>query len=260
MSIFPGRENMPRTAFKVGKTYTRSQVFDQLNLQPHPTGGNWFTGYHTHDNTHFIFCGIGTAGRTGHDYNNRWVGVGVLEWYGKTSATANQPLIRRMTDPNAKVHLFYREDDRNPFTYGGLLKARKVVPVRPVKVIWEVVGIDRPVIPEELPQSDEYIEGARKRIEVNAYERDPKARAACLKHYGYACSVCEIVLEDIYGSIAARFVHVHHLVRLGSIGKSYRVDPVADLRPVCPNCHSILHREDPPLSIKELRKLVRGRS
>jgi 5-methylcytosine-specific restriction protein A len=36
------------------------------------------------------------------------------------------------------------------------------------------------------------------------------------------------------------------------------VDPVADLRPVCPNCHAMLHRDEPPLTIESLRQLRRG--
>ena len=33
----------------------------------------------------------------------------------------------------------------------------------------------------------------------------------------------------------------------------YELDPVADLRPVCPNCHAMLHRGESVLSIEELR-------
>jgi predicted HNH restriction endonuclease len=44
---------------------------------------------------------------------------------------------------------------------------------------------------------------------------------------------------------------------IAKIGKAYEVDPVKDLRPVCPNCHAILHRKDPPLTIEAARMLVR---
>jgi 5-methylcytosine-specific restriction protein A len=42
---------------------------------------------------------------------------------------------------------------------------------------------------------------------------------------------------------------------LASIGVSYTVDPIKDLRPVCPNCHAIIHRTDPPCSVDELRQI-----
>ena len=39
----------------------------------------------------------------------------------------------------------------------------------------------------DIVEEQEYVEGAKKRITVNAYERDPQARAACLKRHGYSC-------------------------------------------------------------------------
>jgi 5-methylcytosine-specific restriction protein A len=114
-----------------------------------------------------------------------------------------------------------------------------------------------PVLPDELPRDASYPEGARKSITVNAYERNPQARAACIAHFGLKCSVCDLLLEDRYGAIAAGFIHVHHTVPLAAAGPDYRINPRKDLRPVCPNCHAVLHRRTPPLSIAEARRLVR---
>ncbi|WP_250692893.1 hypothetical protein [Escherichia coli] len=41
--------------------------------------------------------------------------------------------------------------------------------------------------PDELPVAGDYIEGAKKNITVNAYERDPEARRACINHHGAVC-------------------------------------------------------------------------
>ncbi|MND65181.1 HNH endonuclease [Agrobacterium tumefaciens] len=86
-----------------------------------------------------------------------------------------------------------------------------------------------------------YIEGALKEIKVNGYERDRRARQACIDHYGTDCQVCGLDFESRYGEIGAGFIHVHHVVPLASIGEQYEVDPVKDLIPVCPNCHAMLH-------------------
>ena len=51
-------------------------------------------------------------------------------------------------------------------------------------------------IPEELPEGIEYTEGAVQSIRVNKYERDKKARDACLSHYGYVCQVCRVKLSN----------------------------------------------------------------
>ena len=118
-------------------------------------------------------------------------------------------------------------------------------------------GLITPPLPEELPVGERFVEGTRKTISVNAYERDPLARSRCLEHYGFRCAVCDVLLAERYGDIARELIHVHHLVKISRAGKSYEVDPVRDLRPVCPNCHAILHRKDPPLSIGAAKSLLR---
>jgi 5-methylcytosine-specific restriction protein A len=104
------------------------------------------------------------------------------------------------------------------------------------------------------------MEGMKKTIIVNSYERNPKARELCIKKYGYLCSVCNINFEDIYGEIGKKFIHVHHLVPISKIRNSYQIDPIQDLRPVCPNCHAMLHKRNPPFSIDELKSIIRKES
>lgn len=98
------------------------------------------------------------------------------------------------------------------------------------------------------------VEGALQRITVNRYERDPVARQKCIDHFGAACVVCGFDFEKRYGAIGAGFIHVHHLVDIASIGGRYQVDPVMDLRPVCPNCHAMLHQERPAISVESLKQ------
>lgn len=111
-------------------------------------------------------------------------------------------------------------------------------------------------IPEEIVSEDRYIEGATRRIAVNAYERNREARRICLKHHGTRCTICAIDLELVYGSIAQGFIHVHHLKPLSEVGVQYEVDPITDLRPVCPNCHSIIHLGKRTRSIEEVKELL----
>ncbi len=113
-------------------------------------------------------------------------------------------------------------------------------------------------LPEELSEKvlTRLPEGAKKSIVVNAYERNPKAREECLQHYGTDCAVCGFNFGEAFGELGEGFIHVHHLTPLSSIGESYDVNPIQDLRPVCPNCHAMLHRKkDAVLSIEELIKI-----
>lgn len=102
-----------------------------------------------------------------------------------------------------------------------------------------------------------FIEGTANQITQTRYERNPYARIACLEHYGFTCSVCTFNFVSRYGKLGSNFIHVHHLTQVATIGKAYTVDPINDLRPVCPNCHAMLHRRNPPLTIDELKSLLK---
>lgn len=107
--------------------------------------------------------------------------------------------------------------------------------------------------PDELEPGKKYIEGARKQVKVNAFERNSRARKACVNHYGCRCVACGVSFEEKYGEIGKGFIHVHHLKPLSLTVAEYQLDPIADLRPVCPNCHAMLHRSnDVVISVEEL--------
>src|SRR5215510_9310096 len=110
--------------------------------------------------------------------------------------------------------------------------------------------------PNEVGEAEEYIEVAVQRVLVNRYERDPKARAKTIEPYGLRCQACGFDFETTYGVLGEGFIHVHHTVPLSKLGRSYVVDPINDLRPVCPNCHAMLHKRVPPYTIDELRAIM----
>lgn len=111
--------------------------------------------------------------------------------------------------------------------------------------------------PDDVSNKDDFEEGAVRTVMVNAFERNALARQRCIEHYGLACSVCALEFGARYGPFGQGLIHVHHLKPLAVIGHSYKVDPIADLRPVCPNCHAVIHRSDPPLSIETLRAALK---
>ena len=118
-------------------------------------------------------------------------------------------------------------------------------------------AFEQPVYADEVPTGDAYWEGAVVQRLVNAHERSPAARHACLEYWGTDCSVCDMDAADVYGVDASRFVHVHHLLPLASLSEPMATDPKEHLRPVCPSCHVVLHMTDPPTSILELRSRLR---
>ena len=112
-----------------------------------------------------------------------------------------------------------------------------------------------------LPHTDMYsdvaaVEGERISIELSHAERSPANRRACLAIHGYACKGCGDRLKLRYGDIAERLIEVHHINPLSTMNAPKPVDPLTELVPLCPNCHAVVHRKVPPLTLHELQALV----
>lgn len=137
-------------------------------------------------------------------------------------------------------------------TFDGIVR-RNPHPVAAPNTSSDVV----PILTEEVLAPTEYFEGATISVSVNAYERNPKARAACLRHFGLSCAVCGFNFKEHYGNAAEKIIHVHHLLPLHAVGKQYSVNPISDLRPVCPNCHAVIHSKSEALSIEAVKAMLR---
>lgn len=137
---------------------------------------------------------------------------------------------------------------------GGVQVPAAVVPT--LEALWHshVPSRTAQALADEVTPGVHYMEGAVQAVLVNRYERDPRARVACLNAHGMRCVVCDFSFEDRYGELGAGFIHVHHLVPLSTHGEPRALDPIKDLRPVCANCHAMLHRGcERPRTIEELR-------
>lgn len=118
-------------------------------------------------------------------------------------------------------------------------------------------GIER--LPTEIPPYDEerfFVEGKVLKIYVNKYERSIEARLKCIAHFGSKCYACEFDFGKVYGDFYDGYIHVHHKRPISEIGKEYNVDPINDLVPLCPNCHSVVHLAKPILAVEELKNLI----
>ena len=111
-------------------------------------------------------------------------------------------------------------------------------------------------LPDEVPA--EYREGHATQVFVNRYERDRKARRKCIDMHGSVCCVpgCGFDFGEVYGAEAKGYIHVHHRRSLAKIGREYKVDPIKDLLPVCPNCHAMLHMGGKDREIDDVSKLL----
>lgn len=95
-------------------------------------------------------------------------------------------------------------------------------------------------------------------------ERNPKAtkakKASVLKKQGYLqCEVCGFIFENTYGELGKDYIECHHIVPLSEIDVQ-RETKISDLALVCANCHRMLHRKKPLLSIQDLKKIISSNS
>jgi len=116
---------------------------------------------------------------------------------------------------------------------------------------------NNPFLASELEKQKSYSEGTPNQVVVTKYERNPYARKTCIEYYGFTCVVCNFNFEKYYGNLGKDFIHVHHLKQIADIGKEYTINPIKDLRPVCPNCHAMIHKRKEPYSIEEIKKQIK---
>ena len=114
------------------------------------------------------------------------------------------------------------------------------------------------IIKPDFKSPDEYKEGRVSYVHAVGYERNQDARKACIAHYGCKCSICGFDFEKIYGEdIGKDFIEVHHIVPIHERKGEYKVDPIRDLRPLCSNCHSMIHRRNPVYAPEEISDFLK---
>lgn len=101
-----------------------------------------------------------------------------------------------------------------------------------------------------------FVEGRVSDVVMKRRERDPKARSACLAAYGFNCYACGINLKSKYCGLDVEVIHVHHEEPLSQSEGAREIYPIATMKPLCPNCHAVIHSRTPPYSITEIRGML----
>jgi 5-methylcytosine-specific restriction protein A len=114
------------------------------------------------------------------------------------------------------------------------------------------------IYPDDLSDtSPEYLEGKKKTVLINTYERNTAARQKCIDHYGAICFICGFNFSKAYGEECEGLIHVHHLKKVSEADTEYVVNPINDLRPVCPNCHMVLHSRKEGFEIDDVKNILK---
>lgn len=116
-------------------------------------------------------------------------------------------------------------------------------------------------------EDDMISEGKTITKENTIKKRSGKLRMAAIERYRDTngklyCVVCGFCFENCYGDIGKDFIEIHHespVYQYSDDGfESYISEAVMKVKPVCSNCHRMIHRDaKTPLSISEIKKLLK---
>ncbi|MCM1500795.1 MAG: HNH endonuclease [Clostridium sp.] len=179
-------------------------------------------------------------------------------------------------EKNLKVEVYINQQSRNMYeqaSWGGDWKTFKIRATRIMLgetednnikfsvVEWAGITVGMMLALLNIESFNEekkgFLEGGVQKALVNRYERDPANRELCLASNGYLCQICGFDFEKVYGKLGQYFIHVHHIEKVSTHENQYYLDPTTDLIPICPNCHAMLHRVDPPMNPEQLRYLMK---
>jgi len=142
--------------------------------------------------------------------------------------------------------------------YGDVDRLRKVASAIRQAVLEPSTG----ELPPPPPDCTEAAEGALLTRMHFAHERSrriveaKKARAAAVGQL--TCNVCGFDFEVTYGVIGRGFIECHHRLPLSDLAAGHRTK-LADLALVCANCHRMIHRRRPWLTVEDLQSEVSAR-
>ena len=109
---------------------------------------------------------------------------------------------------------------------------------------------------EEQPPTVGYAEGGAATSQSTRYERDRRNRAAAIAIWGCKCRACGLDFGDRYGDAAKGYIEVHHTTPVSVLEPGTVINPARDLVPLCPNCHAVAHRREPPFTVDEIRTML----
>jgi 5-methylcytosine-specific restriction protein A len=108
---------------------------------------------------------------------------------------------------------------------------------------------------------DEFPEGKELTELHKRKERNPKVvlrkKKKVLQERGkLECEVCGFDFVKIYGQLGYGFSECHHTVPVSELTEGHKTK-LSDMVIVCANCHRMLHKSRPLISIGELRAVVK---
>lgn len=112
---------------------------------------------------------------------------------------------------------------------------------------------------KEIDEEERFPEGKEKYRIHKSKERNQKLIAlkkhkSFLQNPNLPCEICGFSFKEKYGEIGDKFIEAHHIFPVSELTKETQ-SSMKDLILVCSNCHKMIHKKRPWLTLEEIKKL-----
>lgn len=113
---------------------------------------------------------------------------------------------------------------------------------------------------KEADEEERFPEGKEKYRIHKAKERNQKLIAlkkhkSFLQNPNLPCEICGFSFKVKYGELGDKFIEAHHIFPISELTEETE-SKLNDLILVCSNCHKMIHKRRPWLTMEEIRKLI----
>lgn len=187
------------------------------------------------------------------------------EGYAEKYKSTKHDLIHNGTryPPKYIVSQAYKFVSGSPFPVGNFSggdQTNNFLKSRGFSIVSKDGSIDGVSIQTE-SEEDSYSEGKKNyKIHVS-YERDSKlAKRKKLnffkKNGNLFCEICNFDFHKSYGERGYGFIECHHNIPVSEMGGETQVNE-EDLTVLCSNCHRMIHRSKPWISVQDLKEIYK---
>jgi 5-methylcytosine-specific restriction enzyme A len=84
---------------------------------------------------------------------------------------------------------------------------------------------------------------------------EQKKRKVLQQAGNLACEACDFDFFKVYGQLGYEFAECHHTIPVSELTADHKTQ-LSELAVLCANCHRMIHKSRPMLTVQELRALV----
>lgn len=112
----------------------------------------------------------------------------------------------------------------------------------------------------DLDEEEAFPEGKEKYRLHKSKERNQrlialKKQNSINKNNSLPCEICDFSFKDKYGNIGEGFIEAHHILSISDLTEETQTK-LEDLILVCSNCHKMIHRKRPWLTVEQMKNLI----